>query len=161
MRLVFTSVFILFATVTAAQDLLRLTDSVSKGANEIYVMERCAALDRAILNWGGEAQLNQFDPNLFNLISDRYYAQKLVAVLMHEQRGLTSKQAEEANNRTEDEIYNRYVKRFENNYASSGQAFNNDAFVNSDMDYCMPYAEMAGQTLDAAFEASNWRKALQ
>ena len=53
---------------------------------------------------------------------------------------------------------NRYVKRFENNYASSGQAFNNDAFVNSDMDYCLPYAEMAGRTLDAAFGASNWRK---
>ena len=80
---------------------------------------------------------------------------------MHEQRGLTSKQAEEANSRTEDAIYDRYVKRFQNNYASTGQAFNNDEFVNSDMDYCMPYAEMAGQTLDAAFGASTWRKSLQ
>lgn len=153
------SLTISFSNQATASEFFPIATSVAKGANDTYVMERCAALDLSILNWAGEDGLNKFDPQLYNKMRDSYFAQKYVAVLMLANQGMTYESAVESNNRTEKAIRNLYVERFKENYATTGQAFNNDQFIGDDMNYCVEYSKAAAAMVDNSLGAKNWREA--
>jgi hypothetical protein len=108
-----------------------------------YIPTRCAALHQAVMEWGGETRLGS---ELWRQTDELRQNFIVIAALASQQmQGGTAEQVTNSVVRDVRNIADIYLDRFERNYATSGQAFDGDTIIRSDLDYCRVAAEMLMQ----------------
>ena len=125
--------------VAMSQDMLPLEDLIDDAASS-YTPTRCAALHQAIMEWGGEQQLGA---DLWQRTeSDREYMGLIAVIMLQDIAGGSLEDISIVVARDIRNVTDIYLERMENNYALSGQAFNNDPVISSDIAVCRIFANM-------------------
>jgi len=126
-----------FAGNSIAKELRPLEDIAADAARP-YSLARCGAMHQAIMEWVGEERLSD-NWATSDAIRERFI---IYAIFMASADGQGQPEAiAEFVVRDVRNIADRYLARFEANYASEGQAFGNDAIVQSDLDFCKTLIE--------------------
>lgn len=126
-------------TVAMSQDMLPLEELIDEAAPS-YTPTRCAALYQAIMEWGGEQQLGT---DLWQRTeSDREYMALMAVFLLQDRAGGSLEDSSIVVARDIRNIADIYLERMENNYASSGQAFNTDPVMSGDISVCRLFENM-------------------
>ena len=125
--------------VAMSQDMLPLEDLIDDAASS-YTPTRCAALYQAIMEWGGGQQLGA---DLWQRTeSDREYMGLIAVIMLQDIAGGSLEDISIVVARDIRNVTDIYLERMENNYALSGQAFNNDPVIRSDISVCRIFANI-------------------
>ncbi len=139
-----------------AQEFISVAEANKDGTKGLYTLERCSSLNFAVLKWAGEAQLNQDGEDIFSELSQEYFALKTTALWIYEQKGFSKADAVKALDMNTKLIEKIYLERFKKNYVNTGEAFENDALIISDREFCKAYVVVAYHQVDFIL-GKNWR----
>ncbi|WP_456388652.1 hypothetical protein [Profundibacter sp.] len=128
----FFTVFLLITPISVlAQNLKPLEELIVQGSEETYPLVRCSGLYLSGLEWAGETRMGQEHSQNVKMTVVQ------IAKLATEMRsGTLGAGAEDSVYRDIRLISDLYLKRYETNYASTGQAFGNDPLWASDTAVC-------------------------
>lgn len=113
--------------------------SARQSAAPTYEPARCAGLLQALQEWAGKKVMNQTTWDNMNTTRELFILYASIA--FSKQAGGTFDEGMTVTLRDVRNIANLYLARFQENYALSGQAFQNDDLVNDDIDHCAELAE--------------------
>lgn len=131
--------FSMMPTLAISQDMLPLEELLNDAAPS-YTPTRCAALYQAIMEWAGEQQLG--DDLWQRSESDRQYMALMAVIMLQDRIGGSLNDTGMVVARDIRNIADIYLERMENNFATSGQAFNTDPVMRGDISVCRLFANM-------------------
>ncbi|MBK5928410.1 hypothetical protein [Rhodobaculum claviforme] len=123
----------LLAAGAEAEDLMPLPDAIRAGADEQYMLVRCAALYYSVYLYGGEAQLGS---ERAADLETRINLLMRTAALMRIEHGIDSDAAGTQIMQETSRITDLYIERYQRNYAARGLPFAPDTVWDADMDAC-------------------------
>lgn len=130
------------ASSSKAQQFQRL-EAIQEDVALPYIPTRCAALYQAIMEWSGETRLGNELWHQTDEIRSNFIV--IAALAAQQSQGGSVEQVTNGIVRDVRNIADIYLDRFEGNYAASGQAFDGDLVIRSDLDYCRVVAEALAQ----------------
>ena len=116
-----------------AGDLTPLPDALRAGADEQYMMVRCAGLYYSIHLYGGEAQLG---PETSADLETRINLLIRMAAVLRVDRGIDPDAAGQQVMQETSRIADLYIERYHSNFAARGLPFTPDPVWDTDMETC-------------------------
>ena len=123
----------LMASPALAGDLSPLPEALRQGADEHYMLVRCAGLYHSVLLYGGEAQLG---PERTKDLEARINLLMQMAAALRMQLGIDPDAAGTQIMQETSRIADLYVERYHRNYAARGLPFTPDPVWDADMETC-------------------------
>ncbi|MCF3935026.1 hypothetical protein L1787_16600 [Acuticoccus sp. M5D2P5] len=134
----------LLSSTASAQEFQPLSEYIERPPEDqvsSYIFERCAGLYQGILAYNPTRMTDE--------VSERFEQSiaivALVAVKLREKASITETPPDVLTNSTANDIVRIaeiYLDRIKNNYATTGQAFADDALITGDLDTCRQITEI-------------------
>ena len=110
-----------------------IPDALRAGADEHYMLVRCAGLDYSVYLYGGEAQLGA---QRVADLETRINLLMRTAAILRTERGIALDEAGPQIMQETSRIADLYVERYHRNYAARGLPFTPDTVWDADMAVC-------------------------
>ena len=123
----------LLASGAKAEDLIPLPDALRAGADQQYMLVRCAGLYYSVYLYGGEAQLGS---EMIADLETRINALIRMAAYLRVERGMDREAAGPQVMQETSRIADLYIERYHRNYAARGLPFTPDPVWDADMEIC-------------------------
>ena len=121
-----------FSLVNAEE--LKPLDKVIYESSNSYPFKRCSGLYAAIMKWGGKEKYGEETYNRYTQGAEKLLFSS-ISIDVKEGVGKTD-EVTKNNLNTVIMITEKYIERFKNNYASTGQPFGEDEMFKKDLNIC-------------------------